>query len=42
MKEEDNKVKEGQMWNRLAELNDEFKKIKQSKKDIKKMSSAVL
>ena len=42
MKEEDNKVKEGQMWNRLAELNDEFKKIKQSKKDIKKMSSTVL
>ena len=32
MKQEDNKVKEGQMWNRLAELNDEFKKIKQSKK----------
>ena len=41
-KEKENKAKEGQMWNRLAELNGEFKKIKQSKKDIKKMSSTVL
>ena len=30
------------MWDRLAKLNGEFKKIKQSKKDIKKMSSTVL
>ena len=41
-KEEESKAKEGQMWNRLAELNGEFKKIKQSKKDIKKISSTVL
>ena len=27
LKEEENKVKEGQMWERLAELNGEFKKI---------------
>ena len=30
------------MRNRLAELNDEFKKIKQSKKEVKKMSATVL
>lgn len=30
------------MWNRLAELNDGFKRIKQRKKDTKKMSSTVL
>ena len=41
-KEKENKAKEGQMWNRLAGLNGEFKKIKQSKKDIKNMSSTVL
>ena len=38
----DNKLKEGEMWNRFAELNGEFKKIKQSTKEIKKMSSTVL
>ena len=38
----DSKLKEGEMWNRFAELNGEFKKIKQSKKEIKKMSSTVL
>ena len=32
IKQEDNKLKEGEMWNRLAELNGEFKKIKQSRK----------
>ena len=37
----ENKLKEGEMWNRFAELNGEFKKIKQSKKEIK-MSSTVL
>ena len=42
VKEEENKAKEGQLWNRLAELNGEFKKIKQSKRDIKKMSATVL
>ena len=30
------------MWNRLAELNGEFKKFKQSKKEVKKMSATVL
>ena len=28
MKQEEDKAKEGQMWNRLGELNREFKKIK--------------
>ena len=41
-KSEENKVKEGQMRNRLNELNGEFKKIRQSKKESKKMSTAVL
>ena len=30
------------MWNGRAELNGEFKKIKKSKKEAKKMSSTVL
>ena len=30
------------MWNRLNKLNGEFKKIRQSKKESKKMSEAVL
>ena len=30
------------MWNRLNELNGQFKKIKQAKKDRKKMSSMVV
>ena len=38
LREEENRVKEGQMWDRLAELNGEFKKIKKAKKDSKKMS----
>ena len=42
LKEENNKAKEGQIWNRLAELNSEFKKIKQTKKESKKMSSTIL
>ena len=33
VKEEENKAKEGQIWNRLAELNSQFKTIKQLKKD---------
>ena len=37
------KNKEGQMWQRLAELNGEFKKIKGSKKeDTKKTSKMIL
>ena len=42
LKEENNKAKEGQLWNRLTELNSEFKKIKQTKKETKKMSATVL
>ena len=42
LKLEDDKIKEGEMWNRLNELNEEFKKIKQAKKDQKKMSSTIL
>ena len=41
IKEEDNKAKEGHLWNRLNELNGEFKKIKQSKKEVKKASATV-
>ena len=41
-KSEENKVKEGQLRNCLNELNGEFKKIRQSKKESKKMSTAVL
>ena len=41
-KSEENKVKEGEMRNRLNELNGEFKKIRQSKKESKKMSTDVL
>lgn len=29
------------MWDRLAELNGEFKKIKKAKKDSKKMSETI-
>ena len=36
LKEENSKVKEGHLWNRLSELNREFKKIKQTKKQVKK------
>ena len=42
VKEEENKAKEGQIWNRLAELNSQFKTIKQLKKDAKTMSATVL
>lgn len=41
LREEENRVKEGQMWDRLAELNGEFKKIKKAKKDSKKMSETI-
>ena len=42
LKEENNKAEEGQLWNRLTELNSKFKKIKQTKKEAKKMSATVL
>ena len=38
----ESKIKEGEMWNRLNELNREFKKIKQTKKNEKKMSSTAV
>ena len=41
-KYEETKVKEKDMWQRLAKLNDEFKEIKKSKKDIKKMSETII
>ena len=40
-KSEENKIKESEMWNRLAELNGQFKKTRQSKKEEKKISAAV-
>ena len=33
---EENKVKEKNMWNRLAQLNSEFKDIEKAKKESKK------
>ena len=41
LKSEKNKVKEGEMWNRLNELNDKFKKIRQSKNEEKKISATI-
>ena len=35
------KSEEGKMWNILDELNSQFKKIRQSKKEEKKISAAV-
>ena len=42
LKSKADKIKEGEMWNRLNELNGEFKKNRQSKKGGKKMSAAAL
>ena len=36
------KVKEDQMWQRLSELNGEFKKIKKAKNEAKKMSETTI
>ena len=41
-KQEDNKLKESEMWDKLNELNNKFKTIKQSRKDEKKMSATIL
>ena len=41
-KQEDNKLKESEMWDKLNELNSKFKTIKQSRKDEKKMSATIL
>ena len=42
MKKEEDKAKESEMWNRLNDLNSQFKTIKQSKKEGKKMSATIL
>ena len=42
IKQEEDKAKEGGMWNRLNELNSQFKTLKQSKKEMKKMSATIL
>ena len=42
IKQEEDKAKEGEMWNRLNELNSQFKTLKQSKKETKKMSATIL
>ena len=42
IKQEEDKAKEGGMWNRLNELNSQFKTLKQSKKETKKMSATIL
>ena len=42
IKSEEDKIQEGEMWNRLNELNGEFKKIRQFKKEAKKMSATIL
>ena len=42
LKLEENKIEEGEMWNKLNELNGGFKKIKQGRKNMKKMSSTVV
>ena len=42
LKEEENKIKESEMWDRLNELNSQFKTIKQTKKEEKEMSATIL
>ena len=41
-KQEETKMKEKDMWKRLRQLSDEFKEIKKSKKDAKKMSDTII
>ena len=41
-KAEETKITEKDMWNRLATLNGEFKKIKKEKKESKKMSKTIM
>ena len=42
IKQEENQMKESEMWDKLSELNNKFKTIKQTKKDEKKMSASIL
>ena len=41
-RDKETKVKEKQIWDRLAELNSDFKTIKKAKKEVKKMSETVI
>ena len=41
-KEEETKIKEKEMWERLAKLNGDFKDIKKAKKESKKMSETII
>ena len=41
-KKKESKIKENEIWGRLAELNEEFKKIKKAKTEAKKMSEIVI
>ena len=41
-KAEETKITEKDMWNHLATLNGEFKKIKKEKKESKKMSETIM
>ena len=40
--QEENKIREKEMWKRLHELNKEFSGIRKSKKDFKKMSDSII
>ena len=42
IKQEENKMKESEMWDKLSEINNKLKTIKQIKKDEKKMSATIL
>ena len=42
IKQEENQMKESEMWDKLSDLNNKFKTIKQTKKDEKKMSASIL
>ena len=42
IKEEENKANKSQMWDRLNELNSQFKTIKQAKRELEKMSATIL
>ena len=42
IKQEEDKAKEDEMWNRLNELNSQFKTLKQLKTEAKKMSATIL
>ena len=41
-KTEENRINEKDMWERLSKLNGEFKNIKKTKKEAKKMSGTII